>query len=144
MLLEREVAFIYLEPKARDDEKTFAQCGACRMFVPGKGGRCVIHGSHVKVDDDDSCGFWVDWPAGKPNPKVVADHRAELDKGITGSVTPAESGLVDERVQCHRCGHYKAQGSVCQLYQRLNMIRLPRLFRLKEEVKPHACCNGWI
>lgn len=142
-------AFIYLEPKSRDDKGTFAQCWSCRMFVPEvkglEGSRCVIHGSKVKVDADDSCSYWVDWPTddGEPNPEVVSDHAGELAKGIKGSVTPEESGLVDDKVQCHRCSFAEEDTTVCGLYKKLNK-KLPDLFKLDTSIKTNACCNAWM
>ncbi len=142
-------AFIYLEPKGRDDKGVFAQCWSCRMYVPevsGRdGGRCVIHGSEVDIDADDSCGFWVDWPTpdGEPNPEVVADHARELAKGIPGSVKPVESGLVDERVQCRHCEFAEAEAEHCGLYAKLNR-RLGSEFDADPKIKPHACCNAWV
>lgn len=135
-------AFLYLAPKK--DKATFAQCGPCRMFVPEvegrEGGRCVIHGSDVEIDEDDSCGFMVEWPTpdGKPNPEVVKDHAEELAKGIPGSVTPEESGLVDRRVQCHRC-RYMEDGPTCGLYAKLNQMSD---FDLDEKIERNACCNA--
>src|SRR6516225_8608187 len=97
--IERD-AFLYLAHGV-SPAPTFAQCGPCRMFVPNEaleGFRrtdlCIIHGSDVAVDDGYSCGFMCGWPTGTPNPEVIADHAAELRKGIPGSVTPAQSGLV--------------------------------------------------
>lgn len=142
-------AFLYLEPKPRDDKGTFAQCWSCRMFVPEvpglKGSRCIIHGSKVGVGSGDSCGFYVDWPTpdGEPNPEVVRDHSAELAKNIPGSVTPEESGLVDEKVQCHRCMFAKSEGMICGLYQKLNKS-VGDEFDLDTDIKPNACCNAWI
>ena len=140
-------AFLYLPPKAGIEED-FAQCGPCRMFVPEvegrKGGRCVIHGSEVEVDDDDSCGFMVPWPTpnGKANLEVVHDHAEELAKGIPGSVTPEQSGLVSRRVQCHRCRFAERAAGVCGLYEELN--RISSKFDLDPKIEPHACCNAQI
>jgi hypothetical protein len=140
-------AFIYLEAPAGHDDKDFAQCGPCRMFVPKvdgrKGGRCIIHGSFVEVDEDDSCAFMVPWPTpdGKPNPKVVADHAVELKKGITGSVTAIQSGLVSRRVQCHRCRFVDRAHSTCDLYKKLN-AQMPSVFALDPNIKAHGCCNA--
>ncbi len=139
---------MFLTPKSRDDKKTFAQCGSCRMFVPEvqdlEGSRCVIHGSKVDVDKDDSCGFWVDWPtpAAEPNPAVVEDHAHELAQGIRGSVTPAESGLVDEKVQCHRCVFFNSAGPTCGLFEELNEA-LPHFFDLDTKITRNSCCNAW-
>lgn len=143
-------AFIYLEAPAGHEEKDFAQCAPCRMFVPqsalGKEfseGRCIIHGSYMDVDEDDSCAFMVPWPTpeGKPVPKVVADHAAEIKKGITGSVTPQQSGFVSRRVQCHRCQFARKEATRCGLYEMLNRA-LPKYFNLDPNIKPHGCCNA--
>ncbi len=147
MKVERE-AFVYLEPKSRDGHKNFAQCASCRMFVPKvkglDGSRCIIHGSSIDIDSDDSCGFWCDWPTltGSPNLKVIQDHAAELEKSIPGSVLPSESGLVDDRVQCHRCEFYIENGPRCGLYEMLNKI-LPTKFNMNPNIEEHACCNAW-
>ncbi len=142
-------AFIYLPPK-KSIAKDFAQCGPCRMFVPNeylsngvKGGRCIIHGSKVRIDEDDSCGFMVPWPTpdGSPNTKVVKDHAEELAKNIPGSVTPQQSGLVDRWVQCFRCKFANDDVSRCGLYESLNQ-KLPKLFDLDTEIERHACCNA--
>ncbi len=142
-------AFLYLAPrKGIDDPKTFAQCGPCRVFVPEEelkgfsGDRCVFHGSKVKVDDDDSCGFMCPWPKGKPEPEVVADHAREIEKGIPGSVKPEVSGLVSKLVQCHRCVWPKDKVTKCGLYERLNRT-FPEIFDLDENIETHACCNAW-
>lgn len=141
------VAFLYLDPKPRDDKGTFAQCWSCRMFVPKveglEGSRCIIHGSKVCVDADDSCGFYVDWPTakGEPNPEVQEDHAEELKKGIPGSVTPDESGLVDKRVQCHRCIFARNEARVCGLYAALN--RASDAVKFDEKITPNSCCNAW-
>jgi hypothetical protein len=145
-------AFIYLAPKTEGQAEDFAQCGPCRMFVPEaalkgselKGDRCIIHGSFVALDDDDSCGFMVPWPTpdGSPNPEVVADHARELIKMIPGSVSPEDSGLVDRRVQCHRCKFPEdKQVMRCGLYAALNR-QFADIFDLKVEIEPHACCNA--
>ncbi len=143
--VERD-AFIYLEPKPRDDESSFAQCGSCRMFVPKvmglTGSRCIIHGSKQKIDVGDSCGFYVDWPMGKPNPKVQQDHAAELEKDIPGSVKASESGLVDNRVQCHRCTFALDGATLCGLYLQLTR-KAPNFVSLDDKIEPHACCNAW-
>ncbi len=137
------VAFIYLDPKPRDAKPSFAQCESCRMFVKDIG-RCVIHGSAVPVGGGDSCGFYVDWPTkdGSPNPKVVSDHRQELLKGIPGSVTKEESGLVDNHVQCRNCHFFYERKGECGLYDVLNKA-LPHVFACKVSVTPNSCCNAW-
>lgn len=122
------------------------------MFVPEailgkgfKGDRCIVHGSKTVVGPDYSCGVFAPWPTpdGSPNREVQEDHAAELRKGIPGSFTPDQSGLVKQRVQCHRCEyHANPQVTRCGLYIHLNKV-LPELFKLKTEIKPHACCNAW-
>jgi hypothetical protein len=133
-------AFIYLEPK--HDKYDFAQCGPCRMWT-GEDGRCIIHGSKIKIAYYDSCGYMAEWatPDGKPNKKVVEDHTVELHKGIPGSVTPEESGLVSRRVQCHRCRFANAMVDRCMLYEKLNK-EFPDIFDLDPKIKRHACCNA--
>ena len=140
-------AFLYLEPKRRDDPGSFAQCSACRMFVPKvrglDGSRCVIHGSGQEIDGDYSCGFFLDWPAGKPSPEVVNSHARELAANIPGSVLASESGLVDNKVQCHRCDYYLEDGPRCGLYEMLNR-KLDDIFDLNTSIERHACCNAWM
>ncbi len=143
-------AFLYLEPKS-GQETDFAQCGPCRMFVPQKAlgdkferDRCIIHGSFVEIDEDDSCGFMVPWPTsdGEPVAAVVEDHAGELKKMITGSVTEVDSGLVSRRVQCHRCKFpTNDEISRCGLYEDLNK-KFSDEFALDPNIKPHACCNA--
>ena len=142
-------AFIYLPPK-NGVADNFAQCGPCRMFVPSKflpegfeGARCIIHGSRVVIDEDDSCGFMVPWPTpdGSPNKKVMQDHANELAKEIPGSVTPEQSGLVSRRVQCHRCKWANETATRCGLYVSLNK-KMGDKFDLAEDIEPHACCNA--
>ncbi len=120
------------------------------MFVPNeylprgwKSGRCIIHGSKVEVDDDDSCGFMVPWPTpnGQPVEEVQKQHAAELAKDIPGSVTPEQSGLVSRLVQCHRCLFEKNQATLCGLYEKMNSA-LPDMFDLDTSIEPHACCNA--
>lgn len=140
--------FLYLEPRRIDDEECFAQCGTCRMFVPETslekmdGSRCIIHGARVSIDEDDSCGFWVPWPKGSPNQQVIDDHAGEIEKGVAPSVTPEQSGLVDDAVQCRHCVQFDEEESECALYASLNKLQ-PKLFDLDVSVKPHACCNAW-
>lgn len=142
-------AFLYLEPKTTSQREDFAQCGPCRMFVPEKllegkliGDRCIIHGSTVVIDEDDSCGFMVPWPnPDKPNTQVMKDHAEELLKMIPGSVTPDESGLVDRRVQCHRCRFTDNRAVKCGLYENLNKT-FPYMFDLNPEITPNSCCNA--
>lgn len=147
--IERD-AFLFLVPKFPGKQQNFAQCVDCRMFVPEKflngkmsGDRCIVHGSNVKIDDDDSCGFMVPWPTegGKPNPEVVADHAAELLKMIPGSVDPEESGLVSRRVQCHRCRFADGAVANCGLYETLNDA-FPDVFDMDPEIETHSCCNA--
>lgn len=137
-------AFLYLEPKPRDSAEEFAQCSSCRMFVPKveglNGSRCIIHGSKVEVSPGATCGLYVDWPTGKPNQQVVDNHAAELAKDIAGSVTPQESGLVNMKVQCHRCSFAEEEATICGLYRKLNSMDLGKF---DENIKPHACCNAW-
>src|ERR1051325_2797382 len=142
-------AFIFLTPKSDAEKEEFAQCGPCRMFVPEhyldgiKGSRCVSDGSDVEVDDDDSCGFFVSWPTedGSSVEHVVEDHAAELIKGIPGSVTPEDSGLVSRRVQCRRCTFEQGGARKCGLYEELNS-KLPDTFDLNTKITPNSCCNA--
>jgi hypothetical protein len=146
MKIKRD-AFLYLAPESTQEDRDFAQCGSCRLFVPGKDhGLCVIHGSKVNIGADDSCGFFVPWatPDGKPKKEVVDTHAGELSKGLPASVTPEESGLVDRLVQCHRCRFAAdAAATKCSLYADLNE-KFPEAFDLDTAIEPHACCNAQI
>jgi hypothetical protein len=141
-------AFLYLAPADVAEERDFAQCGACRFFVPPgedrPDGLCAIHGSYVKIGVDDSCCFFVGWatPDGKPDSAIVAGHAAELAKGRLGSVTPEESGLVDRLVQCQRC-RFAADPEVtkCALFDELNR-QFADIFDLDINIEKHACCNA--
>jgi len=141
-------AFLFLTPKTDNQNDYFAQCGPCRMFVPDKylegklkGDRCIIHGSKQVVNEGMSCGFMCSWPTpnGSPVEHVIKDHAAELLKIIPGSVTAKDSGLVDRRVQCHRCRF--SDGNKCGLYRRLNQA-MPQIFDLDESITPNSCCNA--
>jgi hypothetical protein len=85
----------------------------------------------------------VSWPTpdGRPVPHAVAGHAAELRKGIEGSVTPEESGLVDRRVQCHRCEFAEKGAIYCGLFAKINKA-LPEEFDLNPKIHPHGCCNA--
>ncbi len=143
-------AFVFLTPKSDKQKEDFAQCGPCRMFVPeeslsGKmdGDRCIVHGSKQKIGEYYSCGLFVSWPTsdGSPVAHVVKDHAKELLKIIPGSVTPKDSGLVDRRVQCHRCEFSEDGNTKCGLYSRLNQA-MPEIFNLDEKITPNSCCNA--
>ncbi len=139
-------AFLYLEP-GKSPPENFAQCEPCRMMVPdeylpGDVDRCIIHGSSVKVDEGFSCGFMCGWPTGKPNPEVIRNHAAELKRGVAGSVTPKESGLVDRPVRCENCYYHEAKPSGCGLYRKLQKA-MPETFDFGGfAVHPKACCNA--
>jgi len=143
-------AFLFLTPAADDQKADFAQCGPCRMFVPEKylegklkGDRCIIHGSKQEVSAGMSCGFMCSWPTpdGSPVEEVIKDHAEELMKIIPGSVTAKDSGLVDRKVQCHRCRFSEAKASKCVLYRALNQT-FPEVFDLDEKITPNSCCNA--
>lgn len=141
-------AFVFLLPPTAEEAEDFAQCGPCRMFVPGSyldsrsgSGRCVIHGSDTEVDEDDSCGLFVPWPTGEADEGVIRAHAAELMKDVPGSVTPEESGLVSRQVQCHRCRFEENDATKCGLFAELNRT-LPEKFDLDTKIEPHACCNA--
>jgi hypothetical protein len=141
-------AFLFMKPGSPGENEDFAQCGPCRMFVPesyldSKSGtaRCILHGSDVEVDDDDSCGLFARWPTGEPNEQVIRDHAAELMKDIPGSVTPEESGLVSQQVQCHRCQFEKNDSTICGLFEELNG-KFPEKWDLDTAIEQHSCCNA--
>lgn len=141
--------FIYFPPRVPEIAEDNAQCGACRVWVPQHamptipGPRCVLHGSKMDADDDDSCGLMIPWPTpdGQPVAQVVKDHARELMKGIPGSVTPEQSGFVKRRVQCHRCYWGRQSNTRCGLYELLNKLQ-PMVFDLDTKIEPHACCNA--
>ena len=142
--------FLFLTPHSDPQKEDFAQCEPCRMFVPDeylKGkidmDLCILHGSKVKVGEYFSCGFMAPWPTpnGTPVKKVIEDHAAELLKIIPGSVTAKESGLVDRRVQCHRCRFAEDGAKICGLYKMLNKT-FPNIFDLDEKITPNSCCNA--
>jgi hypothetical protein len=147
-------AFLFLTPASTGAREDFAQCGpsgaGCRMFVPEeylkgklKGDRCIIHGSKQAVSEYMSCGFMVPWPTpdGSPVEEVVKAHAEELLKSIPGSVTAKDSGLVDRRVQCHRCRFASSRASHCDLYDALNQT-FPQVFDLDVKITPNSCCNA--
>lgn len=146
-------AFLYFDPSPKSPKDKFAQCETCRMFVPdeymgGKEGNesddmdlCIAHGSNVKVGETFSCGLYAGWPKGPPNPEVIKDHARELKKGIPGSVTPDESGLVDRQVRCENCIFHLKKNSTCHLYDMLNKT-LPKYWDLDIHVDPKGCCNA--
>jgi Pyruvate/2-oxoacid:ferredoxin oxidoreductase delta subunit len=141
-------AFLYFNHRPNSPKTEFAQCVTCRMFVPDEYmgtdsdmDLCVAHGSNVKVGEEYSCGLYSGWPKGPPNPQVIRDHAAELKKGIPGSVTPKESGLVERKVRCENCAFFDK--NKCRLYMMLNKT-LPNLFDLDENVEPYGCCNANI
>jgi len=137
--------FLYMPPTG--DEASFAQCGACRLFVPPadgeKSGHCVIHGSTLKVDADASCGLFVAWGDDGPSEAVIGANREELAKGDPKAVTPQESGFLAANVQCHRCKHFEAKTSGCDFFAFLNK-QVPSNFKVDTRVEPHACCNAWV
>lgn len=139
-------AFLYLGPRERDTNSTFSACGACRLWVDKvegcEGGRCLIHGSDVVVDEADSCGYWLAWPDGKVNETSVKNHAKALAQGMEPSVVPTESGLVEGPVQCRHCEFFESREKRCGLYSRLNK-ETEGLFALDEEVSPYGCCNAW-
>lgn len=143
-------AFLYFNHRPNSPKAEFAQCITCRMFVPDEymgtdndKDLCVAHGSKVKVGEEYSCGLYSGWPKGPPNPQVIRDHAAELKKGIPGSVTPQESGLIDREVRCENCHFFRAAESKCHLYEMLNQA-LPELWDLDENVDRYGCCNANI
>lgn len=118
-------AFIYMPPKG--DKNNFAQCGTCINFLP-EDGRCAIMGKSVEIDEDDSCGLYVN---GTPN----------NDQECVARVTPEQAGLVDSKVRCENCRAF--DGGWCELYGKINKA-LPETFDLEEKVDAKACCNAWM
>lgn len=135
--------FLYMDPTGA--KKSFAQCGACRLFVPGqkgKKGACVIHGADLAVDEDDSCGLFVAWGTDGPEEATRKAQTGELQGGNSKAVTPAESGFVRREVQCGRCKHFEEEKSSCEFFAFLNKTA-PSDFKLDTKVNEHGCCNGW-
>jgi hypothetical protein len=123
--LQRD-AFLYLEPKDKKDEKAFAQCGTCSMFVTK--GLCTILGPDVPIKASDSCGLYVE---GEP-----------LQDGKTvASVTPEEAGLVHRQVRCENCLYFDTDDSTCELFEKLN-AEMPDCWTLDVDVSANGCCNA--
>jgi hypothetical protein len=145
--IERDT-FLYFNHHENSDKNEFAQCSTCRMFVPDENmddksdyDLCILHGSKQKVGETYSCGLYAIWPKGKPNPIVVNDHAEELKKGIPGSVTAKESGLVNRKVRCENCFYFDKNSSKCKLYLKLNN-NFPSIFNLDVNVEKYGCCNA--
>lgn len=117
-------AFIYLDPTG--EKSTFAQCGSCTFFMPGKE-RCSLYGKEDRVVADASCGVYVQ---GKPH-----DDQKFLNK-----FTPKNSGYVLGQVRCENCGWF--EDGVCHLFRKLNQ-HMADVWDLDEKVKPQGCCNAW-
>jgi hypothetical protein len=114
-----------------------------RGYTAGKIDLCVAHGSDVKVGDMYSCGVYLPWPGGKVEELVVKNHAKELAKGLEGSVTPEESGLVERKVRCENCEFHEPEEGKCHLYELLNKL-MPDYWNLDENVNPQGCCNANI
>ncbi|PWT78348.1 MAG: hypothetical protein C5B60_01285, partial [Chloroflexi bacterium] len=115
-------AFLYLDPRTPD--KRFAQCGTCRLFLPGRE-LCGIIGNHAVASD--SCGFYGH---GKPTD----------DQPVTKSVTAKEAGFVRRQVRCENCKHFH-DGHLCGLFETLNKV-MPDEWDLDPEVDKYGCCNA--
>lgn len=117
--------FLYMEPRKRDDKRTFASCGGCRMFLK-KEELCSLHGKDLKVDEDDSCGLFVRGIA----PAGELDH-------VEASVTTEESGYTEGPVQCQNCHYYwpEKDGADCLLFR---LVGIPDY-----KVLSNACCNAF-
>jgi hypothetical protein len=124
-------AFAYMEPDP--DTREFAQCGSCAMFLC-KIGRCYWLGPSDEVDDDDSCVMYVQ---GEPNDDPNAKPTAAL--------TPKTVGFFSGQVRCENCNAHDFRDPKrmhCDLFVQLNRM-YPKMWHLKTEIKPHACCNAW-
>lgn len=123
--------FLYMEP-ADDNNDDFAQCETCVEWIKDTD-RCYLHRKHDEIDGDDSCGLYVE---GEPRTGVEP----------IGLVTPEVSGLVSEQTRCHNCNAFDGRDPNrihCDFFVQLNRM-LPKLFNLKERIKPNACCNAMI
>lgn len=121
-------AFLYMEPNPETDK--FATCGTCASFNREKK-RCKWFGPNDEVDENDTCGLYVQGP--------------NTNEAPTGFSTKKEAGFFDGPPQCRRCNAYDARDKSrihCDLYVQLNRM-LPKQWKLDEEIKPHACCNAW-
>src|SRR5260221_12823857 len=95
-------AFLYIDGKGPDT----GQCSSCKLWVRNAD-VCLIHGLHVKIKGDASCGLYV---RGKPASAGLAQVL----------VTPEESGLVTRKVRCENCRYASDGARVCSLYETLN------------------------
>lgn len=118
-------AFLYMAPKG--DEKQFAQCGTCTLFLPTKQ-RCGIYHKDDRVVANASCGLYI---SGEPKD----------NQPITNVVTPEESGYYKGQVRCENCSWFDGE-STCELYVELNE-NLSDVFDLDIKVEPKGCCNAF-
>jgi hypothetical protein len=119
-----------MEPSPETDK--FATCGTCARFNREKG-RCYWFSNSKadEVDENDTCGLYVQGPNTTEEPRSL--------------VTKKEAGFFDGPPQCRRCNAFDNRDKShqhCDLYVQLNRM-FPNMWKLKEEVKPHACCNAW-
>ena len=119
--------FIYLEPTGKQEEKNFAQCGSCFMFMPGKE-RCSIFPKDFKVIANASCSLYV---YGQPTD----------DQAWKTAVSPKAAGYVEEKVRCENC-KWLDPGNKCGFFAYLNE-KMSDTFNIKEKVDPKGCCNAW-
>lgn len=115
--------FLYMKPQG--DEDIFAQCGSCRMYIPGSE-RCAILGPNVHVPEIASCGLYIH---GEPDDDQdsIALHK------------PKEVGLVRREVRCENCASF--DDGTCRLFETLNETQ-PELFDLDTQVEAKGCCNA--
>lgn len=119
--------FIYLEPTGKQEEKNFAQCGSCFMFMPGKE-RCSIFPKDFKVIANASCSLYV---YGQPTD----------DQAWKTAVSPKAAGYVEAKVRCENC-KWLDPGNKCGFFAYLNE-KMSDTFNIKEKVDPKGCCNAW-
>jgi len=111
--------FLYFKSKETNPN----QCASCRMFL-NKLGICSLHGKDVKIEPTMSCNYYL--PSG-PAPSSELEH-------VQVSITPKESGLINEKVSCERCEYYDEDCGECLFFKSLN---------IESKIDPHGCCTNW-
>lgn len=126
--------FIYLDPKGKPEDH--ALCRSCRLYSSPEDEICLIHGQNMPIGEDFSCNLYVN---GQPD--VENADKAEAN------ISPKDSGLESDPVQCQRCKWYflyedEPKAGYCKLFALLN-DKLSSIFNLAEDVHKNGCCNAW-